>query len=1150
MKSKTSTLVTVLLVAFTMNISAERVEKDVAEKIGKNYYWENAPKSSQLSYEDIDLKLFQTVFVENQAVYYIFNVNENDGFIIVSADDCALPVIGYSAGGRYTGNNVPKPLAALLNAHAETIFSGINDRIEPKKEVLEEWKKFAGFNPEPPRTKTVAPLLTTLWDQGCAFNAHCPSISYFDACDHAWAGCGAAAMAQLLKYHAYPTTGVGYKYHDDYFPNGSSNLITHYVDFSNTTYQYANMPNTLGIFDSTQFHIAQLMYHCGVAAEMDYDTIESYSLMENILAGLKNHFNYSGSAKWEWMTDSADWKTIIKNELDQSRPVFYFGADAYDNGHFWICDGYDANDRFHMNWAVFDYDENNVPTHYNGYFYLSNLLVKPGGPNFSYQQAAILDLAPSSYCAAWSNNPNSSVIKRVKFNQIDNLQPENIPWNSYANYVTEYSTDVSQYATHQLTVIARYMPTHTGTLAYCWIDWDQDGAFHNNESLTLTWVKDSTWWSGGQPPRTFGVFQGSVTVPANAVLGNTVLRIRVVEINSGQTSPCGASNFGEVEDYGINVLFGTPPPPTAIFSPSQSVVYPGNQVLFTNQSIVNWSTAVSANWTFDGGQPSTSNQWAPPPVVYNIPGTYEVKLVVVDGNGTDTITGKVHVVPPHWMNIQTASFHHINLAFSNTPLVNGKSLKAGDLIGVFYQSGSKADMCGGHLIWDGSELMMLFAYGDDPATPEIKEGFLVGEELFWKVLTWDDEMEYDISVEYDFLFPNSDGKYQDNGHSSVTGFLSPQTQNLILTKGWSGISTYLDPVDLDVAEMFAPVVDDLLILMNMHQVYWPAQNVNTIGSWNANQGYKIKMTEDRVLNISGVKTTSQALDLSPGWHIIPVLSELPLSAQSVLGIPEVLIAKEIGNNRVFWPAMSIYTLNVLQPGNAYMVYLTAPATIFFDAKSGIDILENTKEKTENSPWNEVYKTGNSHVIAISDAVAANFMEGDLIGAFNSSGVNVGITALKKSGNVLVVYGDDPTTTSMDGMIEGEQILFKVYKPGNAETASFYPVFNGSMPDENYFVTDGLSAIEMLVGMDEIAADRPLEIYPNPAKDFININLENPGFAPVIIQVFNLAGQPVGQPATTTSNNFRMNLEHLVSGCYMLKVTGGNSTAVKKLIINK
>jgi hypothetical protein len=1151
MKTKIASLGIIFLLGFSMQLFAEHIEPAKAQKTGKNYYWENARAAKQLAYDEIKLSLFKTVSIQNTAVFYIFNVNENDGFIIVSADNCALPVIGYNTSGSYTGHNVPKPLSSLLSAHAETIIKGISEKLEPQKEVLEEWERFAEFDPQPPRSKAVTPMLSTLWDQGCAFNALCPAISYFDACDHAWAGCAAAAMAQLLKYYQYPATGVGYKYHQDTFPNASSNVMTHYVDFGNTTYQYSNMPDTLGIFDSTQFHIAQLMYHCGVAAAMDYDTTESVAYMENILAGLKNHFNYSGTAKWQWMSDSTSWKSTLKNELDQSRPVFYFGADANDNGHFWICDGYDASDRFHMNWAVFDYDMYNVPTHYNGYFYVSNLLVMPGGPNFSYQQAAILDLAPSSYCAAWSDNPNSSSVAIVNFNNINNMQSKTIPWYSYSNYSAEHSTDVSQFATYELEVITKYTLGPITSSAYCWIDWNQDGVFQNSESTALNWVKDSAHWHGGSPPRYYGIFRSNVTVPGNATLGNTVMRIRVIDINCAQVSSCGASNYGEVEDYGINVQFGTPPPPTALFSPNQSVIYAGNPVLFTNQSIVDWNTMVTASWTFEGGLPQMFNQWNPPHVMFNTFGSHEVKLIATDGHGSDTATGTVNVVPPHWVNFQSPIIHHIHIAFSSTPTVNGKPLKTGDLIGVFYQNNSKSEICGGHIIWDRTANMTLTAFGDDASTPDFKEGFEQGEDFHWKVYSWSDDAEQDVNVIYDQSMPDHDGKFNENGLSAITGFSMPIIHSINILQGWSGVSSFLDPDNSDPDEIFSSVMNELIILQSMNGVYWPSQSLNTIGSWNSHEGYKIKMADDAVVSISGAEVTDNTLTLSAGWHIIPVLSSENVAASAVLGIPEVMIAKEIGNSNVYWPGMSIFTLNVLESGKAYMVYLTAPATIAFPAKSGADGLQNDKGEISGSPWNEVHKTGNSHLIAIPDEVAAGFETGDLIGAFNNEGLLTGLASITETGNVLVVYGDDPLTSEVDGMMEGERIRFRIFSCGNGNINDFAPHFLTSMLNsENYFVTDGISAFTMITGINDFAADTDFEIYPNPARENITIRLNNENAQTLTIEIMNLLGGLVINPVTTNKREQYLNLDHLAEGCYLVKISNGISKSVKKVIINK
>jgi hypothetical protein len=157
----------------------------------------------------------------------------------------------------------------------------------------------------------------------------------------------------------------------------------------------------------------------------------------------------------------------------------------------------------------------------------------------------------------------------------------------------------------------------------------------------------------------------------------------------------------------------------------------------------------------------------------------------------------------------------------------------------------------------------------------------------------------------------------------------------------------------------------------MDGVYWPGQSLNTIGELNRSEGYKLKMTNEMTLVIPGLIAQHQSLDLPAGWHIIPVLSENSVLTETILNIPEVMIAKEIGGGRIFWPAMSIYTLDVMEPGKAYMVYLSSPTTINFPAKGG-DVPEPIKEKLLNSPWNALVKTGSTHVIAISDAMVAGF----------------------------------------------------------------------------------------------------------------------------------------------------------------------------------
>jgi uncharacterized protein (TIGR02145 family) len=80
---------------------------------------------------------------------------------------------------------------------------------------------------------------------------------------------------------------------------------------------------------------------------------------------------------------------------------------------------------------------------------------------------------------------------------------------------------------------------------------------------------------------------------------------------------------------------GTPPPPKADFVSDKAQVFVGDTVVFSDRSL---GVPISWAWTFSGGSPGTSDSRIPPKVVYNTPGTFNVKLVVRNAYGIDSLT--------------------------------------------------------------------------------------------------------------------------------------------------------------------------------------------------------------------------------------------------------------------------------------------------------------------------------------------------------------------------------------------------------------------------------------------------------------------------------------------------------------------------------
>jgi hypothetical protein len=133
-------------------------------------------------------------------------------------------------------------------------------------------------------------------------------------------GCVATAMAQIMKYYQWPVTGTG---SNSYTTSTLSIPVN--VNFSATTYDWANMTDTYSS-SSTQAQkdaVATLMYHCGAATNMDYNT-ESGTSMNAAAFALKNFFGYDANLQMNTRDfyTREEWIAILKSEIDASRLFF------------------------------------------------------------------------------------------------------------------------------------------------------------------------------------------------------------------------------------------------------------------------------------------------------------------------------------------------------------------------------------------------------------------------------------------------------------------------------------------------------------------------------------------------------------------------------------------------------------------------------------------------------------------------------------------------------------------------------------------------------------------------------------------------------------------------------------------------------------
>lgn len=321
---------------------------------------------------------------------YVFSGEHS--FVILSADDRAVPVLGYALDRPFDADNMPANMLSWLQGYDYEISYLIEHQVEASKDIVEAWGMLAQETLwQPVNRSEVLPLIATKWGQRAPFNYNCPSSCV--------TGCVAIAMSQIMKYWEYPNKGTGSHsyFHSTY---GSLN-----ANFGNTTYDWDQMTFTPSASCplSEKQAIGTLAYQCGVAVEMDYGPEVSSAYSADVPNAMIQYFGYNPGTVMDekaYFTD-AGWKTLIKDELNQLRPVYYAGNNATsDGGHAFICDGYDNRDYFHFNWGW---------TGNHDAFYMIGSLNPQSSMDLNYLNRIITGLYPATYAIQAPTNLRATV---------------------------------------------------------------------------------------------------------------------------------------------------------------------------------------------------------------------------------------------------------------------------------------------------------------------------------------------------------------------------------------------------------------------------------------------------------------------------------------------------------------------------------------------------------------------------------------------------------------------------------------------------------------------------------------------------------------------------------------------------------------------
>lgn len=170
-----------------------------------------------------------------------------------------------------------------------------------------------------------------------------------------------------------------------------------------------------------------------------------------------------------------------------------------------------------------------------------------------------INVALPVYCDALSNSTAYEFISNVSFGDINNT--------SVATAYSDFTSNVTDILLGESKAIGVTISgTYSTDQILIWIDWNKNGVF--------TDAGEDVFVSANAGVSTDYTYNTTVTAPLDASLGEARIRIRLHDSAAGPMSdPCGNSDYGEVEDYSLNVVSNI----TSVKSPtdiSETIIYP------------------------------------------------------------------------------------------------------------------------------------------------------------------------------------------------------------------------------------------------------------------------------------------------------------------------------------------------------------------------------------------------------------------------------------------------------------------------------------------------------------------------------------------------------------------------------------------------
>ena len=315
---------------------------------------------------------------------------------------------------------------------------------------------------------------------------------------------------------------------------------------------------------------------------------------------------------------------------------------------------------------------------------------------------------------------------------------------------------------------------------------------------------------------------------------------------------------------------------------------------------------------------------------------YSVKALYHEGESemTTPVEILVEYFQSHFTPSNSPPFNDMLISIFSAQY-NLNDLQFGNEIGIYdIDPDSGSEVCiGTHaLLTNNSKsadtIQMVIPMNSNPPGDSIN-GFVQGNEFLFKF--YKRNLGFIQPVDFTAHWPGTgDSLYTPNGLAYLNLTSIDTAYSLIeiqLQKGWQGVSSNIIPLNPSLNNIFSGIQNEIIVLADLDEIIYNSQRAGE--EWEHEKGYFIKVEKDCNLRILGTPDVGNTIPLSMGWNLIPVFSDCEISSDEIYiqGIFE--IVKDVAGTGIYWPIKQINTLEAMQPGKAYLIYMYSDGAFYF-----------------------------------------------------------------------------------------------------------------------------------------------------------------------------------------------------------------------------